>query len=90
MTRIVEEVHWDWYGVRNMCINHSLYTCGSNEDYSALLDEVRETMYATPESIYYVAFDILEHSDTDMRVEDIMYHLNKEAVIRFYNIGRSA
>jgi len=86
MTRIVEQAKWDWRMVRHVCVHNNLYTCGSNDDYMEMLDEVRLELDTSPESIYYVAFDILEHSETDMTVEDIMFELSREAIVRYYGV----
>lgn len=85
MTRIVEQAKWDWRRVRYVCVHNNLYTRGSNDDYMDMLDELNE-LDVTPECIYYVAFDILEHSETDMTVEDIMFELSREAIIRYYGV----
>ena len=72
------------------CIKHDFYTCGDDDDYSAMLDQVRD-LRPTTANIYLIAKDIFDHSDTeekweDLTVEFVMYVLSNEAVITTYTI----
>lgn len=87
---IKETKTWSPARVRNCCIAHDFYTCGDNEDYTKMLDTVRE-LEPTTENLYTIAKDIFDHSDTEgdweeLTISFIMYALNREAVITNYII----
>jgi len=69
--------------VRNVCVEYGLYMSGTNEEYTAMLEQVRASE-PTPENIYLVASDIAKHSDGTC-VEDVMMSL-AEAVIFTYQV----
>jgi len=75
---ITEVRKWNSMSVRNVCVNNDLYTCGCNEDYIRLLDEVN-LMEPTKENIYRVATDIVKHSD-EQTVSNVMFLLANQAV----------
>lgn len=86
MTQFREEKRWSAASVRQMCINHGRYTRGDNEDYSSMLDFVRENE-PTIENIQRVAKDIVKHSDMDCYgldfdecVEGIMFDIANDAI----------
>ena len=83
--KITETRKWDSMSVRNVCVNNELYTCGCNEDYTRLLDEVN-LMEPTNENIYRVATDIAKHSD-DNTVSNVMFLLVNQAVIVSFEIA---
>ena len=87
MLTFKERRTWSADRIRTMCINHMRYTRGDNEDYSRMLDFVRENE-PTIENIQRVAADIVKHSDMDCYgldfdecVEGIMFDIANEAVI---------
>ena len=87
---ITETRTWSASRVRQACIKHDFYTCGDDDDYSAMLDQVRD-LRPTTANIYLIAKDIFDHSDTeekweDLTVEYVMYVLSNEAVITTYTI----
>lgn len=80
---IKESRFWHSGLVREFCINNGFYTCGDNDEYSDMLCYV-EGHNPTPENLYIVAKDILEHSDDDANgnfvISDIMMLLDKKTV----------
>lgn len=81
---------WHAEDVRQFCMKNNYYTNGNNEEYTAMLNFV-ENNDPTPENIYEVARNILNHSSSlgyefyrdDSTSEDIlhvMYYLEKEVV----------
>lgn len=59
--KITSKKVWSWHNMREMCIRENFYTCGSCEEYDAMLAKVRENE-PTDEIIYGVAADINAHS----------------------------
>lgn len=84
---ITSERQWSWSDVRRSCIRNDLYTRGTNEDYTAMLDSI-ETLDPTPENIYRIAKDICDHS-RNQTITNIMFILEREAVLTFYYIDGS-
>lgn len=89
---IEETKSWHPERVRQCCIENDWYTCGNNQEYSAMLDFVRDSK-PTIENVFTAAKDIYDHSDFDSRydaedevIEAIMFHLNREAVVTSYYI----
>ena len=76
---------WSAASVRSMCINHSFYTCGDNEDYSHMLDWV-DRLYPSTETLFFIAEDIRKHSTYGIPVESIMFDLEREAVITYFEV----
>ena len=74
--------------VRMVCIQHGLYTRGTNEEYTNLFKMCKEEV--TTELLYKLAVDIVEHSrswNTDNeQITNVMYLLNKHAVVTYYEI----
>lgn len=56
--------------VRIICIQNDLYTRGTNEEYNFMLEMCEEKVMVTI-NIYKIAEDILEHSYTDLTLDDI-------------------
>ena len=84
---VEETANWSAYEVMRMCIAHDWYTAGTTREYDKMLAFVEENK-PTPQNIYKVAHDILEHSDDDGQyVEAVMFTINKEAVSRHYKIN---
>lgn len=75
---------WSPSKVREACIANQLYTRGDNEDYSLLLEWVG-TVSPTLGNLYLAAEDICEHS-TGNSITNVMYILEKEAVVTVYDI----
>lgn len=88
MKTIIPEIKeirkWNAASVRNACIKHNLYTCGTNDSYNRILEKVN-AYEPTKESIYVIASDIYLHSEENT-IENIMFILSSEAVKRFYTI----
>ena len=75
---------WSPSRVREACVANMLYTRGDNEDYSILLEWVG-TVSPTLGNLYLAAEDICEHSD-GQSIENVMYILEKEAVVTVFDI----
>lgn len=75
---VTRSAWWSADSVRQSCIRNELYTCGDNDEYSAMLDYVRDND-PTDNNLLRVARDICEHSD-GQTVTNIMYILYREAV----------
>jgi hypothetical protein len=86
--KIIERQYLSIPAVRGMCIENDLYTCGTNEEYSAMFDMVRPLdgkEIITAADLYPIAADILAHSDTDMNVAAIMWCLGRR-IDRCYEV----
>ena len=70
--------------VRQVCVDNDLYTCGDCEEYSHMLDRVRE-LEPTYENICVISKDIMAHSK-DQTVTNIMYLLENCAVTTTFEI----
>ena len=75
---------WSASKVRQVCIDNDLYTSGDNEDYSNMLDCVRD-FYPDTENLYLIAMDIYKHSK-GQTVTNIMYLLENKAVTTTFEI----
>ena len=64
---------WDMEDIMHMCINHNFYTRGDTRAYTKMLNYVKQKE-PTPEEIYIVAVDILDHTDEneDQSITNIM------------------
>ena len=70
--------------IREICISYRLYTLGNNDDYSAMFDKATQKTDSAVDFdklVYEVAQDILQHSDTDMPIDSIMFYLFNKATI---------
>lgn len=70
--------------VRESCISHSLYTCGTNEEYEKMLTQVYKLSCTdetvTTKDLESIAFDIVLHSH-DYNMQEIMFILANECCI---------
>lgn len=71
----VRTVSWD--EIKTLCIKKGWYTRGTSEQYSNLARFVYDMEEATTEDLVYIASDILEHSDTEYDIEEILWELNR-------------
>lgn len=83
MLKIKETRKLSWEAVREICINHNLYTRGCNEEYAKLEDYVRNLKNVTSRSIYKIAKDIQDHSDPKYSLEILMMALAAKCVSDF-------
>ena len=68
MTTIKKNQYLSVYDVRNMCIRENLFTCGTNEQYSAMfemVDNLPKDCEITTQSLYDIACVIAECSDSE-------------------------
>lgn len=75
--RISERRMLDMVSVRGLCIKYSWYTCGTNDEYMAMLRKVEDNQDADTYFLYEIAKDIMEHSrmKNDETIECIMGEL---------------
>ena len=76
---------WSASNVRDICIENGYYTHGTNEDYEHMLNWVNR-LYPNNENMYFIAKDIYEHSHCNEPIASIMFLLEREAVITFFDI----
>lgn len=76
--------YWSASDVRGACIDNDLYTAGDNEQYSKMLNYVRDNP-PTLENLYRVACDICEHSKRQS-ITNIMFILENNAVMKCFSI----
>lgn len=77
--------------VRQVCIDHDFYTCGTNDDYEAMLDLVGNNMAdLSNEVLYEIADDIMRHSDPDkidgMDVASMMFLIDNDACYHCFEV----
>ena len=87
---IEETKSWSSDLVRELCIENQWYTRGTNEEYEVMLDFI-ENNAPVVGALFVTAKDIYDHSDFDSRydaedevIENIMFLLNRKAVITSY------
>lgn len=78
---------WSMDEVMGMCIDHNFYTCGDVQAYTKMLEYVNHSE-PTPENIYDVAVDILDHTDPneDQTITNIMCIIENSVVRTVYEI----
>ena len=78
---------WNMTDVMRMCISNNFYTCGDTREYSKMLEYV-ENSKPTPENIYAVAVDILDHTDEneDQTITNIMCTIENTVVRTTFDI----
>lgn len=81
---IKEVNHIDNYSVMRACIKNDLYTCGSAEDYTEMLNKAAFSDYSLG-LLYELAEDICKHSE-DQTITNTMFILKNEAVTTTYEI----
>lgn len=74
--------------LRRLCIQHNWYTCGDNEDYSAMFDKLHDEegnlVHMTTDKLADIATDIYLHSEiTDYTVDAIMGELARQCLYFF-------
>lgn len=76
--------------LRALCIKNDWYTCGDCEEYENLFnrlhDENGDRVEMTTEKLAEIASDILEHSDTDYNIPNIMFELARACFTYFTEI----
>lgn len=87
--KIIERQQLSTTAVRCMCIENNLYTCGTNEEYSAMFDMVfalYPKSIITADDLAPIAADILAHSGkTEHDMESILYGLGAK-IVRCYEV----
>ena len=82
---IKENNYIDNYSVMQACIKNDLYTLGTPEDYTAMLNKAAFTDYSIG-LLYELAVDICKHSE-DQTITNIMCILKNDAVTTTYEIN---
>ena len=83
--KIKVEKMWNFWDVREMCVNHHWYTRGNNKEYNKMLDFV-EKHKPTLNNMIKVAEDIIKHSaDSDLQITEVLSCLDKFTVISVYS-----
>lgn len=89
--KMQEHSRLDFEDVRSFCIKKSLYTRGTNAEYTRLANILfywSETgQDIDTEKLQVVAQNILDHSDTEYELESLMFALKREAVITSYCVA---
>lgn len=67
--------------VRRICIEHNLYTNGTNEEYNELMEFVNEIGNITDYRLILIGRNILNHSITDYSLDTIITLLNEKIFI---------
>ena len=83
------------YSLRALCIKKNWYTCGTNEEYTALFHRLTSNYLAvemTTEKLAEIATDIFQHSDANdctdgyLDICSIMYDLAKTCDTTFEEV----
>lgn len=74
--------------LRSLCIKNDWYTCGDNEEYTALFDRLYDQdgcpVILTAQKLSEIAADIMAHSEIeDYTITSVMYELNKACTVTF-------
>ena len=70
--------------IRSICLEYTLYTVGNNQDYAAMFDKASVPTtdpVAFDKLVEEIATDILQHSDTEMGLDSIMFYLFNSATL---------
>ena len=76
--------HWSRDTVRRACINHELFTHGTNPEYEQMLKKV-ESREPTTKALYDVAH-VIQMNSEGFTVAEIMTILEREAVITIFEV----
>ena len=88
MTKYTETRVLDMCKLRSLCIEHDWYTCGTNEEYSALFARLHDEMGCpenmTTEKLAEIAADIMAHSEiSDYTITSVMFELARACYTYF-------
>lgn len=85
--KVVEHCVWTAGEIRYFCTEEGYYTEGNVRDYEEMLLFVDKNN-PTPENIYKVAKNILDHSDSEhkRRIEYMMREISVNIVNRYYEV----
>lgn len=83
--KIVEERKWYTDNVRMVCCDHHWYDRGTVEQYSEMLDFVRDNE-PTGLNIFKVADDIILHTVENWNIETVMFYLMKDACFTYFKV----
>lgn len=86
-TKVIEHAVWTAEEIRYFCMEEGYYTEGNVRDYEEMLLFVDHND-PTPENIYKVAKNILDHSDSEheRRIEYLMRDISVDLVNRYYEV----
>lgn len=85
--KVIEHAVWTAEEIRYFCMEEGYYTEGNVRDYEEMLLFVDHND-PTPENIYKVAKNILDHSDSEheRRIEYMMRDISVDIVNRYYEV----
>lgn len=85
--KVIEHAQWIAKEIRNFCLEEGYYTEGKVREYEEMLLFVDKND-PTPENIYKVAKNILDHSDSEhkRRIEYLMREISIDLVNRYYEV----
>ena len=78
--KMVEKFNADY--IRELCIKYELYTVGTNEDYTNMLQKY-DGQDLTAEKLEFLADDIFHNSTTGHDIRDIMGLVLREGILRY-------
>lgn len=85
--KVIEHCEWSAEEIRNFCLEEGYYTEGKVREYEEMLLFV-DRNDPTPENIYKVAKNILDHSDSEHErgIEYLMRDISVDLVNRHYEV----
>lgn len=85
--KVIEHAEWTAEEIRNFCLEEGYYSEGKVREYEEMLNFVDQNE-PTPENIYKVAKNILEHSDQEHKrpVVYLIREISIELVDRYYEV----
>lgn len=69
--------------LKQLCIDFDLYTLGTSEEYEEMLKSAVFEGHLTTEKIVEIAKNILEHSETDIKLGSLCAEINRAAYTFF-------
>ena len=78
--------------VRQLCINHRWYTCGTTDEYAAMFDKLYDEsgfeVDITAEKLFDIATDIYKHSKIEDYTVDAIMNVLAKACCYYYEFDR--
>lgn len=71
------------YRMRELCIAQGWFTLATNTEYDRFLRKAAAIENITTDDLVELATDVKEWSDTDMEIENIMWHIAKACYVYF-------
>lgn len=77
---------WSSIDVRNLCVENKWYGCGNSEEYDDMLKYIDNHKHPSISDIFYIAKNILNHTDIEETVENIMCMIANDVIKYYYEI----